>query len=363
MSTIFQGPLQLYIDRVRMEQNTAQSKMKAMVAARLLLGDFDDWGAFQQERETASKIINRRIARSVSAQIGRKYKKLSLETWGFLSENFLRCDYKDLSILCDAIPVGIGIYERLDEFESHFFPLADKVKSRFPFYAHVSISLYGLQFEFPEHHFLQDLDSSIKELTKVRTALSEYKNTRKITKEQRDSVGEIISRDKFLSRIIISASFSLLESFLSGLFFTALQKENIGSVSCDEDFLNFSRRKESASLRHRLDKVVTFLSNGKKSINHEPFISFIEEGKRYRDAIHHTTPFERKEIEAGGRLLSLYKIDGDTALQIALHSLDAILEISCWLHPNSDSTVIAAECRKLKDIASELLSSPLINST
>ena len=49
----------------------AQTKMKALVVSRLMLGDITDWVTFESERATAQKITNRRTARSVSSQIGR----------------------------------------------------------------------------------------------------------------------------------------------------------------------------------------------------------------------------------------------------------------------------------------------------
>jgi hypothetical protein len=138
--------------------------MKALVVSRLLLGDIDDWNAFERERETAGKILNRRAARSVLSQIGRSYSGLSTETRKFITKNFARCDYNELACLCDAVKPGPGMYLRLDEFEKTFFALAEPVRRRFPFYAHVSISTYGLQFEFPEHHFINDMDAAFEDL-------------------------------------------------------------------------------------------------------------------------------------------------------------------------------------------------------
>jgi hypothetical protein len=64
----------------------AQTKMKALVASRLLLGDINDWGTFERERDTARRIANRRTARSVSSQIGRTYRDLSSETRRFIEK-------------------------------------------------------------------------------------------------------------------------------------------------------------------------------------------------------------------------------------------------------------------------------------
>jgi hypothetical protein len=153
-----------------MTGSTAQTKMKALVVSRLLLGDLDDWKTFEQERETAGQILNRRAARSVSSQIGKSYSELSTETRKFITRNFARCDYNELARLCDAVKPGLGLYLRLDEFEKSFFALAEPVKRRFPFYAHVSISIFGLQFEFPEHHFLNDLDAAFEDLKETAPA-------------------------------------------------------------------------------------------------------------------------------------------------------------------------------------------------
>src|SRR6266446_2289487 len=166
----------------------AQTKMKALVASRLLLGDIDDWRVFEQERDTAGKIANRHTARSVSSQIGRGYRELSTEIQGFIAKHFSRCEYSDLARLCDAIKPGIGLNLRLDKFEEAFFPLAESVKHRFPFYAHVSISVWGLQFDYPEHHFLQDLDAGLDDLKETRLRLDALDVTDANMKTKRDDI-------------------------------------------------------------------------------------------------------------------------------------------------------------------------------
>jgi hypothetical protein len=102
---------------------SAQLKMKALMASRLLMGDITTWTAFESERKTAGQIPKRRIAGSVSKQIGRDYRALSQEVQNFMAKNFARCEYNDLARLCDTIEVGRGISLRLDDFEKEFFPL------------------------------------------------------------------------------------------------------------------------------------------------------------------------------------------------------------------------------------------------
>jgi hypothetical protein len=323
----------------------AQTKMKALVVSRLLLGDIPDWRTFEDERKAAGKIANRRAARSVTSQIGRKYRDLSTEMQKFIGENFARCEYQDLARLCDEVKSGSGLSTRLDEFEKTFFPLAESVKRRFPFYAHVSISTYGLRFEFPEHHFLQDIETSLPELLDTWSRLAPF--MRPTSDTRRDSDVGLVAREKFLSRSIVSATFSLVEAFLSGLFFTAVHTKSLGSLECDEEFLKYAETKESAPLKNRLDRVVQFASVGTESGSDEPFKTFIEVGKRYRDAIHHTTPFQRKDAELGGRLTALYEINCDIALHCVVLSSATLLKISQWTHGASDATDIARRCSEL----------------
>jgi hypothetical protein len=283
-----------------MSHVSAQTKMKALVVARLLKGDFENWEIFAGERATADKIGNRQIARRVTAQIGRSYKDLSRETQEFISKNFAGCDYNDLAKLCDAVPVGLGIHQRIVDFEKYSFSLAEGIKSRFPSYAHVSVSIWGLQFEFPEHHFLRDLETGLADLKEVKSNLEKFEKHGATPKLHSEEVRVLIGRERFLSRSIISAAFSLVEAFLSGLFFVAAHTTSIGVLVCDETFQNYAETKESAPLKDRLDRTVRFVSMGHKSGNDEPFKSFVEIGKSYRDAIHHTTPFGRKDVEPGG---------------------------------------------------------------
>jgi hypothetical protein len=138
-------------------------------------------------------------------------------------------------------------------------------------------------------------------------------------KSKRNDIAPLISREKFINRSIVSASFSLVEAFLSGLFFTALSARALGSLRCDEDLLRYVKNREKgATLKDRIDRIVIFASSGEANGQSDPFRTFIEVGKRYRDAIHHTTPFGRKDADAGERLLALYKVTADVAVLCAL---------------------------------------------
>jgi hypothetical protein len=332
-----------------MSSPNAQTRMKALVVSRLLLGDINDWDTFERERDIAGKIANRRTARSVSSQIGRNYRALSVETQKFIDNNFKGCDYDGLARLCDAVKSGIGLYLRLDEFEKSFFSLAEPVKRRVPFYAHVSISTYGLQFEYPEHHFISDIAAAFEDLKETRQRIDELGVTDANMKRKRDYIGPLVGREKFISRSMVSASFSLVEAFLSGLFFTALNVNALGKLACDEELLKYAKNKESAALKDRLDRIVKFASSGNADGRSEPFKAFIEVGKRYRDAIHHTTPFERKDFEAGQRLLALYEVKADVALLCAILSFGSVLVISHWLFGDDDVSAITDSCKQLRE--------------
>jgi len=100
-------------------------------------------------------------------------------------------------------------------------------------------------------------------------------------------------------------------------------------------------------LRERLDRVVRFASNGAATGSDEPFKALIEVGKRYRDAIHHTTPSERKDVEPGGRLTALYEINANIAFRCVDLACGTILWISRWMTPPPDRTDVAVRCGDL----------------
>jgi hypothetical protein len=110
-------------------------------------------------------------------------------------------------------------------------------------------------------------------------------------------------------------------------------------------FLKFAATGESrAPLRGRLDRLVRFASGGTENGGDEPFETFIKVGKRYRDAIHHTTPFQRKDID---RLTALYEINSDIALRCVVLASETILKISQWINPEPNATDIASRCERL----------------
>lgn len=326
----------------------AQIKMKALVAARLLMGDLNDWNQFKEERETANKIINRRLARSVSSQIGHGYGKLSSSIENFMIKHFSDCSFANLAQLCDTIVPGCGMNLRLDEFERVHFRLNDTVKSKYPFYTHMRISCSGLQFEFPEHHFLNDIEVGFIYLKNILEDIIKLKITDSNLKEHKSVVSPLISREKFISRSLISASFSLVESYVSGIFYTVVNVGRIGITECDPEFINFAKNKESGPLKDRLGRIAKFASNGTLNSESEPFDSFIKIAKRYRDAIHHTTPFGRKDIEIGERLETLYEIDGELAILFSLFALDTVLKLFELIDTPQTESVIFQRCRSIR---------------
>ena len=193
----------------------------------------------------------------------------------------------------------------------------------------------------------RDIETSLPELLDTRSRLATFMGPELDLRNDRDVVGGLVAKEKFLSRSIISATFSLAEAFLSGLFFTAVHSKSVGDLSCDDEFLKYAATKESAPLRDRLDRVVCFTSGGMESGDNEPFKTLIETGKRYRDAIHHTTPFQRKDVEPGGRLSALYEISADLAVRCVVLSTATLLKISQWSNPESKETDVVVRCEKI----------------
>ena len=289
-------------------------------------------------------------AQSASAQIGRNYSDLKEETEKFIHANFPTCTTSDLQRLCDEIVVGRGIYLGIREFEERYFAIADRVKAGIPIYAHLSISHFGLQFEYPEHHFVQDIQSAVKDLSETQVRIQALPAQTNASAARRREVANLVGREKFLCRTVISSAFSLVEAFLSGLFFTATETGQIGHFVCDGAFIDYARKKESAAMKDRIDRVVTALSSGRYSAKDEPYSSFLGVCKSYRDAIHHTTPFERKaqSLAAGARLLKLYEINLRIALQCLASATETVLMINDLAYGGHVQLRINQSCEDIK---------------
>ncbi len=328
---------------------TASIKLKAMVTSRLLMGHFDAWTTFAREMEVANQIHNGRMARNVAAQIGRRYGELRSETTKFMDSNFNNCSFDEMARLGDCSLQGQGVYLPLDQFEREFFLISEPVKRVVPTYAHVSISTFGLQFEFPEIHFLNDIQSCIDNIESNEGAIQKLKSEKTLKLGLRDTAHSVVAHRRFLCRSLVSASFSLVEAYLSGLFFSALKSGIFNGRVCDPDLTQFFSTKESASLKIRLNRIAAEISPEVTGAFPLILRSFLEEDKPYRDAIHHTTPFERRQQgrSPGDRLLDLYKIDEKIALRCTANSLDIILMIARAIGGNEDESTVVRECTKL----------------
>lgn len=329
---------------------TASIKLKAMVTSRLLMGHFDAWTTFAREMEVANQIHNGRMARSVSAQIGRRYGELRGETTKFMVSNFHNCSFDEMARLGDSALQGQGVYLPLDQFEREFFRIAESVKRVVPIYAHVSVSTFGLQFEFPEIHFLNDIQSCIDNIESNEDAVQKLRSEKTLKLGLRDIAHNVVAHRRFLCRSLVSASYSLVEAFMSGIFFSSLKTGIFNGKACEPDLTQFFNTQESAPLKLRLARIAAEISP--EAIGELPLIlrSFLEDDKPYRDAIHHTTPFARPQQGRlpGARLLDLYQIDENIALRCTANSLDIVLMITRAIEGNEDESTVVRKCTKLR---------------
>jgi hypothetical protein len=118
-------------------------------------------------------------------------------------------------------------------------------------------------------------------------------------------------------------------------------------VACGDELRKWiaDDRKKQKPLRERLTKLSFTMSDGQ--LPPSTFDEFIEVGKRLRDAIHHTSPFERKGVLPGQRLLDVYRVKTDAAVQVALLGIDAVVKLSTWIAAGTPRTETADRCEAL----------------
>ncbi len=290
------------------------------------MGDFRDWDQFNSEIAVARKVSNRRTARSVMSQGGRRYNQITSEIKAFIEKNFVDVTVAQLAALSDELENGVGLSMRLSEFESQFFKLALAVKERHPAHCHVRISFWGLQFEYPEMHFLNDMKAGIEQLSKISAAIRPFAKYERDPKSAQIELAALVSQERFICRSLISASFNLVEAYLSGVFHSISTDGRLGVRVIDDEFRRYAATKESAPLKSRIQQLLKEASNNSESVEAEPFCTFIETGKRYRDAIHHTSPFERKDVSAGGRLIALYELNEKITKKCVVGALLSVMK-------------------------------------
>lgn len=171
---------------------------RASAVGQLLLGELRDWSEFLAAETDDLEGLPRRMLKAGKSDIRRR---LSPEINRFCSKNFVGMDLPKLGRLYEKIKAHRGLEMPLAEFEAEFAEVRDIVLQGQPRHATVVMSLWGLQFKYPEHMLARDISEALTLLRQAEEILKKYKNcSHPSLLENRDQVSSALRLESFSSR-------------------------------------------------------------------------------------------------------------------------------------------------------------------
>jgi hypothetical protein len=207
-----------------------------------------------------------------------------------------------------------------------------------PLHSTVRISLWGLQFEFPEHHLTDDVLESLEMTVSAEDRLNDFQSrTPYYLLHHRSEIASLVRKRNFGAPGTVLACFNLTEAYFNSLAWEFLQKP--GAVSSLSD----SNRKlmEDTTRVPLSQKVLKYpeIIMGKPMFNRdaEPFRSFFDIVKPFRDSLVHASPFSAPQKFGGyDKLRNLYRIATDTAVLATVRTCDLICQMHNTLHAGQE---------------------------
>ena len=287
----------------------AQENIKTAAAAgRLMLGEFDNWFDFINAGKSSE---GPRRLRRAQARLDRHI--LAPEIDLFCKRNFVDMSIRKLAhIYRNISPDNEGIRIPLKLFEQKFAKFKPRALNGSPRHSTVEISLWGLQFEFPEAHFANDIREALKILDDANTKLIKYNNfDHPSALLCKNKISELISRQKLIKRSLMILSFSLIECYLNGLAWDYLDNSS-GKFPLSKRSQTIL---EDKNVRFR-DKLLKYqeIVFGEIFVDDkdQEIIFILDVMKRYRDSIMHPSPFSHPSDFGGlSKLERIYNLSDD----------------------------------------------------
>lgn len=300
---------------------------KASAVGRLMLGEFRSWRDFFEAGEGGIDVSLPR--KKLKAGYKDVQRRLSKEIKNYCHKNFTGMTEEKLAGLYEEIKTHKGLELPLEEFKRKYAEIESRVLQGVPRHATVVISLWWMQFNFPEDNLAKDI---IEALTAGRDAESRLKTYEslphyKLT-EQREEVAALVRKSLHAARSCILSCFNLVEAYLNGLAWDLCRDpENIDSLSKRkrEQFQGVRR----TTFRFKLLEYPKIIS-GKPLWNEtdEPVSTFLSQVKPFRDSLVHPSPFSTPEKFGGyDTLKNLYRIDADLAKKSARLTCEIIVSL------------------------------------
>lgn len=317
------------------EANIIRRANRAAAVGRLMLKELDTWQKFLEADTVDLESLPRRHLKTAHSDVK---KRLSEELQKFCSQNFRGMNEKKLSMLYEEIKAYRGLELPLIEFEKKFAPIRREVLKGNPVHLTVCISLWGLQFKFPEDEISKDLVSALQVASETHNELNQYKKKRHVELEaERSEISSLTRRKMFAVRSAVLCCFNLIEAYLNGLAWDYVQTH--GTEGLSNNNRKLLEDTVSTSIRDKLKKYPKILVSRELWKEPDPELDkFIDVLKPFRDSLVHPSPFSAPERFGGyDKLRLFYRIDKDTALDASDLLVRIIKRIHQHIHPDTQT--------------------------
>ncbi|MFO7564950.1 MAG: hypothetical protein R6X02_20060 [Enhygromyxa sp.] len=276
-----------------------------------MLGEFREWSDFLAPETDELVAMPRRQLRALEDDAKRR---LGAEIDRFCKANFDGMTAETLNRLYETIKAHRGIEIPLTTFETEFAPFRPRALRGAPRHATVVISLWGLQFWFPEDHLAKDLVLALTDAGVAMGSLdSHYKAQHRHHVEAKDEIADLIRRRYYAARSGLLTAFNLVECYLNSMAWDYLRGDAV-----DPGLSNRQRKllEDTWGTKFRVKLLKYPEIVGGKPLptevkqNGEEFLHVV---KPFRDSLVHPSPFEAPDHFGGyDKLRMVCRVDVDT---------------------------------------------------
>ena len=294
------------------EANRIKQANRAAAVGRLMLGQINNWPEFL---EVATIDLENLPRKRLKAGLADVKSRLSNEVKSFNHKNFIGMSEDKLSLLYEDIKAHRGLEISLKEFAQKYASIKPEVLKGNPAHLTVCISLWGLQYKYPEDELAKDLVQALQFASEAYVELKHYdEKTHTEIFAERVKIGLVIRKKLFASRAALLLCFNLMEAYLNGLAWDYIQKKGTKDIS--ERQKKLLEDTYLVSFSDKLKKYPSVLTGKELWLQPdnelESFVSILEP---YRHSLVHPSPFSAPERFGGyDKLRLLYRIDYDTAM-------------------------------------------------
>lgn len=291
----------------------------ACAMGKLLLGDISSWQEFFEPDLTDYSELPRRQLKSGKFDIK---NSLRHRIDDFCKSNFIEMTQEKLVLLYEEVKAHRGLEVPYSIFSKKYSAVRNFQSKGYPKHSTVCISLWGLQYRFPEHDFSNDLITALEQLVASESELDRYQSLehKKII-EEKNIVAELVRKSSGAKRQIMQASFSLLECYLNGIAWEFHNEADTTKISNAQ--IKTIKDVSNVTLRDKVRKYPVIIFGVALETNVGNFV--LDDAKQYRDSLMHPSPFSAPEKFGGyDKLDKLYNLDSEVVTKTVYGVIEII---------------------------------------